>query len=352
VHIDQQQGAETMKKQLTTLVLAGTISLMAAPAAQAGPTLDAVKQRDQVICAVNGSRAGLSAVDSKGQWTGLDVATCRAVAAAVLGDSNKVQFVKTTTQTRFTLLQTGEVDLTAANATWTLSRDATLGLDFAPTTFYDGQGFMVSKKSGVKSVKELDGATICVRPGSTSEEVANDLARKFNLKFKLIVIADQKEVNTAFFGGRCDAAVQSTAGLAANRASAAATPDDWVILPGIYGKDPEGPIVRQGDAQWKDIVDWAVYALFEAEESGVTSQNVDEMAKSADANIQRLLGVKGGLGTKLGLDDQWAHRIIKHVGNYEEIFERNLGKGSSFKLERGPNSLWTNGGLLYSPAFN
>lgn len=332
-------------------VLAGMMVLMAAASAYGGTTLQAVKDRGEVICAVNGSRPGFSAVDSKGVWSGLDVDTCRAVAAAVLGNGNKVQFVKTTTQTRFTLLQTGDVDMTAANATWTLSRDATLGLDFAPTTFYDGQGFMVNKKSGAKSVKDLDGATVCVRPGSTSEEVANDIARKYNLKFKLIVIADQKEVNTAFFGGRCDVAVQSTAGLASNRAVAATDPSQWVILPGVYGKDPEGPVVRQGDSQWKDIVSWAVYAMFEAEAMGVTSGNVDQMLKSPDANIQRLLGVKGGLGVKLGLDDQWALRIIKQVGNYGESFNRNLGKDSPFKLDRGFNNLWTNGGLLYAPDF-
>jgi general L-amino acid transport system substrate-binding protein len=329
----------------------GALSMVLAMAAQAGPTLDAVKARGELICAVNGNRPGFSAIDSKGAWSGLDVDTCRAVAAAVLGDSSKVQFVKTTTQTRFTLLQTGDVDLTAANATWTLSRDATLGLDFAPTTFYDGQGFMVSKKAGVKSVKDLDGATVCVRPGSTSEQVANDVARKYKLHFKLIVIADQKEVNTAFFGGRCDVAVQSTAGLASTRATVAANPGDWVILPGIYGKDPEGPVVRQGDAQWKDIVDWVVYTLFDAEELGVTSANADAMKNSPDAGVQRLLGVKGELGAKLGLDNAWSYRIIKQVGNYGEIFERNIGKNSPLKLERGANALWTEGGLLYAPAF-
>lgn len=340
-----------MKTRHVLKILAGALGMATVMAAQAGPTLDAVKARGKVICAVNGNRPGFSAIGSKGDWSGLDVDTCRAVAAAVLGDSSKVQFVKTTTQTRFTLLQTGDVDLTAANATWTLSRDATLGLDFAPTTFYDGQGFMVSKKAGVKSVKDLDGATICVRPGSTSEEVANDVARKYKLHFKMIVIADQKEINTAFFGGRCDAAVQSTAGLASTRATVAANPDDWVILPGIYGKDPEGPVVRQGDAQWKDIVDWVVYALFDAEEQGVTSKNVDAMMKSPDAGIQRLLGVKGGLGAKLGLDNAWSYRIVKQVGNYGEIFDRNIGKDSPLKLERGVNALWTQGGLLYSPAF-
>jgi general L-amino acid transport system substrate-binding protein len=320
------------------------VGLATGGAANAGPTLDAVKARGELICAVNGARPGLSAVDSKGD-------TCRAVAAAVLGDESKVRYVKTTTQTRMTVLQTGDVDMTAANTTWTMSRDITTGLDFTPTTFYDGQGFMVNKKLGVKSVQELDGATICVRPGSTSEAVATDIARQYNLKFRMIVISDQKEMNTAFFGGRCDVAVQSTAGLAANRSVAASNPDDWVILPHVFGKDPEGPIVRQGDPQWRDIVSWVTYALFEGEELGVTSKNVDEKAGSDDANVQRLLGKKGELGSKLGLDDQWAYRIIKQVGNYAEIFDRNLGKDSPFKLERGLNALWTDGGLLYSPPF-
>ncbi len=327
------------------------LGLLAAATAHAGPTLDAVKARGELICAVNGSRPGLSAVDSKGAWSGLDVDSCRAVAAAVLGDASKVRYVKTTTQTRLTVLQTGDVDMTAANTTWTMSRDVTTGLDFTPTTFYDGQGFMVNKNLGVKSVQELNGATVCVRPGSTSEEVATDVARKYKLNFKMIVIADQKEMNTAFFGGRCDVAVQSTAGLAANRSVAASNPDDWVILPGVFGKDPEGPIVRQGDPEWRDIVAWTTYAMFEAEELGVTSKNVDDKLKDTDANVQRLLGVKGGLGSKLGLDDQWAYRIVKQVGSYAESFDRNLGKDSPFKLERGLNALWTNGGLLYSPPF-
>lgn len=327
------------------------LGLLVAVSAQAGPTLDAVKERGELICAVNGSRPGLSAVDSKGVWSGLDVDSCRAVAAVVLGDASKVRYVKTTTQTRLTVLQTGDVDMTAANTTWTMSRDVTTGLDFTPTTFYDGQGFMVNKNLGVTSVQELKGATLCVRPGSTSEEVATDISRKYQLDFKMIVISDQKEMNTAFFGGRCDVAIQSTAGLAANRSAAASNPDDWVILPGVFGKDPEGPIVRQGDPQWRDIVTWATYAMFEAEELGVTSQNVDEKLKDGDANVQRLLGVKGGLGDKLGLDDQWAYRIIKQVGNYAESFDRNLGEGSPFKLKRGLNALWTDGGLLYSPPF-
>jgi general L-amino acid transport system substrate-binding protein len=320
--------------------------------ASAGATLDAVKARGKLICAANGNRAGFSALDSRGQWQGLDVDTCRALAAAALDDAGKVEFLKTTTQTRLTVLQTGEVDVTAANVTWTLTRDAKLGIDFVAPTFYDGQGFMVSRKLGVNSVKEMNGATVCVLPGSTSEKTAAEVAKANGIAFNLVVIENQKELNTAFFSGRCDAHVQTTSGLAANRSAAAADPADYVILPGVYGKDPMGPAVRQGDSQWRDIVNWVIFALFEAEERGVTSGNADEMLKSNDEAIQRLLGVKGNLGDDLGLDERWAYRIVKQVGNYGEIFERNLGKSSPLKLERGVNDLWTRGGLLYSPPFN
>ena len=254
--------------------------------ALAGPTLDAVKGRGKLVCAANGNRAGFSALDSKGQWKGMDIDTCRALAAAVLGDADKVEFLKTTTQTRFTVLQTGEVDVTAANVTWTLTRDAKLGIDFVTPTFYDGQGFMVSKKLGVKSVTEMNGATVCVLPGSTSEKVAAEVANANRIAFKMVVIENQKELNTAFFSGRCDAHVQTTSGLAANRSAAASDPDEYVILPGVHGKDPMGPVVRQGDAQWRDIVNWTVFALFEAEEKGVTSKNVDDMLKSNDETVQ------------------------------------------------------------------
>jgi general L-amino acid transport system substrate-binding protein len=321
-------------------------------AALGGPTLDTVKARGKLACAANGNRAGFSALDSRGQWKGMDVDTCRAVAAAVLGDADKVELLQSTTQTRLTVLQTGEVDVTTANVTWTLMRDAKLGIDFVTPTFYDGQGFMVSKKLGVKSVKEMNGATVCVLPGSTSEKVAAEVANANGLTFKMVVIENQKELNTAFFSGRCDAHVQTTSGLAANRSAAASDPDEYVILPGVHGKDPMGPVVRQGDAQWRDIVNWTVFALFEAEEKGVTSKNVDEMLKSSDETIQRLLGVKGELGKDLGLDAQWAYRIVKQVGNYGEIFERNVGKASPMKMDRGLNDLWTRGGLLYSPPFN
>lgn len=335
------------------VILSVLASALTVPApAIAGPTTDAVKGRGKLVCAANGNRAGFSALDSQGQWKGMDVDICRALAAAVLGDANKIEFLKTTTQTRFTVLQTGEVDVTAANATWTLTRDVKLGVDFVTPTFYDGQGFMVSKTLGVKSIKEMNGATVCVLPGSTSEKVAADVARANNITFKMVVIENQKELNTAFFSGRCDAHVQTTSGLAANRSAAASNPDDYIILPGVHGKDPMGPVVRQGDAQWRDIVNWTVFALFEAEEKDVTSKNVDDMVKSNDDAIQRLLGVKGDLGKDLGLDAQWAYRIIKQVGNYGEIFERNVGKASPMKMDRGLNDLWTRGGLLYSPPFN
>jgi general L-amino acid transport system substrate-binding protein len=345
-----------MIKVGATLCASASVALLAAGfspgEAFAGPTVDAIKARGKVICGANGNRPGWSSLDSQGQWQGLDVDTCKGVAAAVLGDASKVQFVKATTQTRFTILQSGEVDLLTSNVTWTLGRDAKLGVDFVAPTFYDGQGFMVSKKLGVKSVKDLNGATVCVLPGSTSEQVAADVFRENKMSYRPVVIGNQREVNTAFFGGRCDAQVQSTSGLSSTRAAVAPNPDDYVILPGIYGKDPMGPVVRQGDAQWKDIIAWVVYAMIEAEESGVSSQNVDKLkASSTDANIQRLLGVKDKLGEDLGLDNEWAYRVIKQVGNYAEVFERNVGKGSSLKLERGINALWTKGGLMYSPPF-
>lgn len=321
-----------------------------ADVAHAADTLKAVKDRGAVVCGV-GDRPGLSALNSKGEWEGLDVDTCKAIAAAVLGDKNKVQFVKTTNQTRFTALQSGEIDVLLKNVTWTLSRDTEVGVDFVAPTFYDGQGFMVPKSLGVKSVKELDGATVCVLPGSTSEKIVHDVFAKNGLKYTPIVIQTQAEINTAYFNGRCDVHIQSTSGLSSTRATSA-HPDEHVILPGVYGKDPMGPVVRQDDPRWRDIVAWTVYAMLEAEESGVTSQNVDEMKKSGDANIKRLLGVEGKLGKGMGLPDDWAYQVIKQEGNYGELFERNLGEGTPFKMQRGINALWTEGGLMYAPPFN
>ncbi|MCG8595539.1 MAG: amino acid ABC transporter substrate-binding protein [Kiloniellales bacterium] len=340
-----------MRRVVTASALVLAVSAGAPVAAETGQTVDAVKKRGAVICGVNGNRAGFSALDSKGEWSGIDVDTCKAIAAAVLGDKEKVQFVKTTSQTRFTALQTGEIDVLTRNVTWTLSRDAKLGVDFVAPTFYDGQGFMVHKNTGATSVKDLDGATVCVLPGSTSEKVTADVFGANGLSYTPVVIESKKELNTAFFGGRCDVHVQSTSGLSSARATVASNPDDYVILPGVHGKDPMGPVVRQGDAQWRDIVAWTVYAMMTAEELGVTSANVDEKKSSKDAETARLLGTKDKLGETLGLDGDWAYRVIKQVGNYGEAFERNVGSGSPLKLERGINSLWTKGGLLYAPPF-
>ena len=339
-------------KHVGSIIITITLILiMASVPVFAGATLDAVKSRGKVICGANGNRAGFSALDSKGRWKGMDIDTCKAIAAAVLGDSEKVQFLKTTTQTRFTALQTAEIDVLTRNVTWTLSRDSKLGIDFVAPTFYDGQGFMVPKKLGAKSVKDLNGASVCVLPGSTSEKVTADVFRTHGMSYTPVVIESKKELNTAFFGGRCDVHVQSTSGLSSARATVAPNPDDYIILPGVYGKDPMGPVVRQDDPQWRDIVAWSVYAMMEAEESGVTSKNVDKMRTSKDPNIARLLGTKGKLGKSLGLDKDWAYRIIKQVGNYGEIFDRNVGKNSPLKLPRGLNALWTQGGLLYAPPF-
>ncbi len=339
-------------KRLTAAIAIAAVSVAFWPTnTLAGPTVDAIKKRGSVICGVNGNRAGFSALDSKGQWKGMDIDTCKAVAAAVLGDNTKIRPVKLTTQTRFTALQTGEVDVLTRNVTWTLGRDTKLGIDFVAPTFYDGQGFMVNKSTGAKSVKDLGGATVCVLPGSTSEKVTADVFKANGLKYTAVVIESKKELNTAFFGGRCDVHVQSTSGLSSARATVAPNPADYILLPGVYGKDPMGPVVRQGDPQFKDIVAWSVYAMMEAEESGVTSKNVDKMRKSKNANIARLLGTKGKLGEGLGLDNDWAYRIIKQVGNYGEVFDRNVGKDSPLKLPRGLNDLWTKGGLLYSPPF-
>jgi general L-amino acid transport system substrate-binding protein len=326
-------------------------SLDSGGGAMAG-TLDVVKQRGTLICGVHGSRAGFSMVDSQGNWTGLDVDTCRAVAAAVLGDASKTQFVKTTAQTRFTVLQTGEVDIATNNITVTLTRDTQLGFNFGPTTFYDAQGFMVPKKLDAKSVKDLDGATVCVSPGSTSEKVVADVFRRHNMKYTPIVIDKPTELSQAFFSGRCDVNVQTTSGLSSQRAIFAKDPGDYVILPEIYGKDPMAPVVRHGDEQWRDIVTWVVYAMVEAEETEISSANVDAQLKSTDPAIQRFLGVTPGQGKALGLSEDWAYRIVKQVGNFAEVYDRNFGDKSALKLARGINALWTKGGLLYAPPFN
>lgn len=332
-----------------------TIALFAVQGAATGAfaetTLESVIAADVVMCGANGGRAGFSALDSKGEWQGLDVDMCRAIAASVLGDASKIQMVKTSSQTRFTALQTGEIDVLLRNATWTLSRDTKLALDFVAPTFYDGQGFMVSKSAEISNIDELDGATVCLLPGSTSELVAEEVFTGRGLEYTPVVIQSSSELDGAFFNGRCDVNIQSTSGLAAKRATVAENPDDWVILDEIVGKDPMGPVVRQDDPQWKDIVAWTAYAMMEAEELGVTSDNVTELRDGANTKYARLLGVEGELGALLGLKNDWAYNVISQVGNYGEMFERNLGQGSPLKLERGLNAQWVDGGLLYAPPF-
>ncbi|MCC7272212.1 MAG: amino acid ABC transporter substrate-binding protein [Alphaproteobacteria bacterium] len=314
-------------------------------------TLDTVKARGNLICGVSDGRAGFSSVDSQGRWTGLDVDSCRAIAAVVLGDATKITFVPLTVQNRFAALQSGEVDVLARTVTWTLTRDTAGGIDVTAVTFYDAQGFLVPKSLGAKTAKDLDGATICVLPGSTSERAVAAYFKQHGLTYKPVVIQGQKELYTAFFSGRCDVYMQSTSGLSSARANFARNPDDFVILPERLGKDPMGPAVRHGDNQWKDLVTWVMFALFEAEELGVNSKNVDAMLKSEDPDVQRLLGVVPGVGAGLTLDDRWAYRAIKLVGNYAELFDRNMGAGSPLKLDRGQNALWRDGGLIFSPSF-
>ena len=335
-----------MNKFLAALAATGLLSV--AGAAYAGPTLDAVKQRG-VRCGVSGSVAGFSATDSQGRFSGIDVDYCKALAAAITGDANKVTFIPLSAQARFTGLQSGEVDLLSRNTTWTLTRDASLGAHFSGVWFYDGQGFMVTRKLGVKSAKELNGATVCVQPGTTTELNLADYFRAENMKFQPVVIESAEELNKAFFTGRCDALTTDASGLAAVR-STQPNPDDYVILPEIISKEPLGPMIRRGDDEWFAITKWVLYATLEAEEKGVTSANVDEMAKtSKDPVIQRLLGTTGDMGAKLGLSNDWAHKMIKQVGNYAEIYDRNVGPKTPLKLERGVNALWTKGGLMYAP---
>jgi general L-amino acid transport system substrate-binding protein len=288
--------------------------------------------------------------DSQGKWKGLSVDVCRAVAAAIFGDADKVRYQPLTSQQRFTALQSGEIDMLVGNATWTLARDTALGLDFVGVYYYDGQSFLVPKALGVKSAKELAGATICVAPGTTSELNLADYFRANKMSFKPVVIEKVDEIRAAFFAGRCDVYSTDASSLAATRAANVPPPrtfDDFMILPEIISKEPLGPVVRHGDNQFADIVRWSLYALLGAEEAGIDSKNVDEMLKSENPAIKRILGVTPGMGKALGVDEKWVYTIVKQVGNYGESFDRNVGMGSPLKIERGQNRLWTKGGLQY-----
>ena len=320
-----------------------------ASSAHAGKTLDAIKQRDQVVCGVNTGLAGFSAADSQGNWVGLDVDVCKAIAAAVLGDAKKVKWVPLNAQQRFTALQSGEVDILSRNTTFTLTRDASLGLFMTAVTYYDGQGFIVTKKSKITSAKQLKNAEICVQSGTTTEKNLTDYFKSINVKMKPVVFEGFEASVKAFFSGRCQAYTTDASGLASIRNKEAAKPDDYLILPELISKEPLGPMVRRGDDEWFTIVKWAIYALLEAEEYGLTQANVDQMKTSTEPPIQRILGTSEDTGKLLGLDKEWAYREIKAVGNYGEIFERNVGPTSPLKLPRGLNNLWNKGGIQYAP---
>ena len=331
---------------------AGLAAIFVSTGAMAGKDLDAIKARGALVCGVMTGTAGFGMADSTGKWVGLDVDVCKAVAAAIFGDAEKVKYVPLTSQQRFTALQSGEVDMLSNNTTLTLTRDTALGFDFGAITYFDGQGFLVPKKLGVKSAKELNGATVCVAPGTTTELNLADYFRANKMSFKPVVIEKVEEVRAAFFSGRCDVYTNDSSSLFATRAAnvpAPATADDYVVLPEIISKEPLAPVMRHGDNQFVDIVRWTQYAMVEAEEYDITSKNVDEMLKSDNPSIKRILGVTPGMGKALGVDEKWVYNVVKQVGNYGESFERNVGKGTVLKIDRGLNNLWTKGGLQYAP---
>jgi general L-amino acid transport system substrate-binding protein len=311
-------------------------------------TLGTIKDRGELICGANGTLAGFGLPDPQGNWTGFDVDFCRAIAAAIFNDPAKVKFVPLTSKDRFTALQSGEIDVLSRNTTWTLSRDTSLGLDFAAVTFYDGQGFMVHKSLKVSSALELNDAAVCVQQGTTSELNLTDYFRTNHMALKTVAFATGEEAVKAYESGRCDSYTTDSSGLYGERLQLA-EPTQHLVLPEIISKEPLSPAVRHGDNQWADIVRWTHFAMIDAEELGVTSANVDEKVKSADPETRRLLGGEGQYGEALGLTNDWAYRIIKHVGNYGESFERNIGQGSPLKIVRGLNALWTKGGLQYGP---
>ena len=333
--------------KLVLTALAATAALLATPAF-AGKTLDAIKARGQIICGVNTGLAGFSAADSSGSWSGLDVDVCKALAAATLGDATKVKYVPLNAQQRFTALQSGEIDVLSRNTTFSLTRDASLGMHITTPTYYDGQGFMVTTKSKIKSAKQLKGQTVCVQSGTTTEKNLTDFSRANGLNIKPVVFEKVEAATGAYFSGRCVAYTTDASGLASVRNKEAKNPDEHVILSELISKEPLGPMGRRGDDEWFAITKWVIYGLLEAEEYGVTAANVDQMKSSTDPVVQRLLGTTEDTGKLLGLDKEWMARAIKVTGNYGEIFERNVGPKSALKLPRGVNNLWNKGGLMYA----
>lgn len=335
------------KKLLTVALAAG---LVAAAPAMASKTMESIKKKGEVSCGVNTALGGFGIAGSDGKWTGFDVDYCRAIAAAALGDANKVRYVPLSAAQRFTALQSGEIDVLARNTTWTMSRDTQLGTTFGATNFFDGQGFLVPKSLKVKSAKQLKGATICVQSGTTTEKNLADYFRMNKMTYKPVVAEDLKVVIANYNEGRCKVFTSDASQLAAIRANDTKTPDDHIILPEIISKEPLGPVTRQGDESWSKLVTWVHFAMITAEELGVNAGNVDQMRSDTNPEIQRLLGQgNNDFGKSIGTDAQWAYRVIKQVGNYGEVFERHVGKKTPLKLDRGQNALWTNGGLQYAP---
>jgi general L-amino acid transport system substrate-binding protein len=336
--------------RLATKLAAGTAAVLAATLslAHAGETLNGIKNKGFIQCGVNTGLPGFGNPDDEGNWRGIDIDVCRAIAAALFGDPEKVKYTPLTAKERFTALQSGEVDVLSRNTTWTLARDTALGLDFTGVTYYDGQGFMVPASLGVQSALELDGASVCVQPGTTTELNLADYFRANNMSYSPVVMERSDELRTAYEQGRCDVFTTDQSGLYAER-TALPNPDEHVILPEVISKEPLGPVVRHGDHEWADVVRWTLYAMLEAEELGVNKSNVDDQkANSTNPNVRRLLGVEGDMGQNIGLPGDWAYNVIKQIGNYGEIFEANLGQSTPLKIERGLNALWTNGGLQYA----
>lgn len=336
-----------MKKLYTTLAAAAAVALIGTSVANAA-TIDEIKKNGVLKCGVSQGLPGFSNPNDKGEWSGIDVDYCKALAAAILGDGSKVKYVPLSAKVRFTALQSGEIDVLSRNTTWTLTRDTSLGINFVGVLYYDGQGFMVRKKLGVKSAKQLSGAAICTNTGTTTELNITDYFRTNNMKYKVVAFENSNEVVAAYDAGRCDVFTTDRSGLAAERTKLK-DPNAHIVLPEIISKEPLGPAVRQGDDQFANLARWVLNALVTAEELGVTSGNVDQMrSDSKNPEVKRLLGVQGDFGKPLGVDKDWAYRAIKQVGNYAEVYDRNV---KPLGLERGLNALWNKGGILYSPPF-
>ena len=328
-------------------IIAGGLAVSLVIGVNAG-TLEDVKERGKLFCGVSTGLAGFSQKDEKGKWSGIDVDACRAVAAAVLGGADKVEYKPLTAKERFTALQSGEIDMLSRNTTWTHTRDTSLGLNFVGTTYYDGQGFMVKKALGVKSAKELDGAAVCIQAGTTTELNLADYFRANNMEYKAITFDTSDQTRGGFDSGRCDVLTSDQSQLYALRIGLQ-KPDDAMVLPEVISKEPLGPVVRQGDDEWFNVVRWSVFALIEAEFLGIDSQSASPLKNNGNPAQKRFLGSEGDAGKNLGLDNNWAYQIVKQVGNYGEIFEKNVGADSPLKIARGLNAQWNDGGILYSP---